>query len=109
MPLPAHGPISEFRIVTFIEFERVTQSPVVEVICMPSMMVPFCPEMLSGPDGFKGVGHGGKLVAPSPVEPSVGCDPPSAAEPASIVFPGPSIEASPIVVEGASPPEPSVI
>src|ERR1700693_671434 len=50
---PPHGPISDLRMVIFVEFEITTQSPEGFVICRYSTIVPFCPLSLIGPDGVR--------------------------------------------------------
>jgi len=50
---PPHGPISDLRIVIFVEFEITTQSPEGFVVCRFSTIVPFCPLSVIGPDGVR--------------------------------------------------------
>jgi hypothetical protein len=50
---PPHGPISDLRIVIFVELEMTTQSPEGFVMCRFSTIVPFCPLSLIGPDGVR--------------------------------------------------------
>jgi hypothetical protein len=52
---PPHGPISDLRIVIFVEFESTTQSPEGFVMCRFSTIVPFCPLSLIGPEGVREV------------------------------------------------------
>src|SRR5271169_695482 len=57
IPLPGvfasgspHGPISDFSIVTLVELLIVTQLPLVDVIRIREITVPFSPSMAIGPD-----------------------------------------------------------
>src|SRR5262245_47126390 len=62
IPLPLHGPISEFRMITLDEPLTVTQSPVVEVIFRLSMMVPFCALRIMGPEGNCATEQRGRMI-----------------------------------------------
>src|SRR4029077_8841061 len=51
MPFPLHGPISDCRIVMFVELLMTTQSPFGLVMCRFCTTTPFWPDKETGPDG----------------------------------------------------------
>jgi len=53
IPFPAHGPISDWRIVIFVPLLIVTQSPLGLVTCRFWIVTPLWPDMVIGPEGVK--------------------------------------------------------